>query len=45
VGAVTMVATLAAGPAYAALGGAVFWGMAAMAGLALALRPLERAGA
>ncbi|MBR0673768.1 MFS transporter, partial [Neoroseomonas soli] len=42
VGAVMMLATLAAGPAYAALGGTVFWTMAAMAGLALVLRPLSR---
>ncbi len=43
VGAVLMLATLAAGPVYAAVGGAVFWGMAAMAALALVLRPLGRA--
>ena len=37
-----MAATLAAGQAYAAFGGAVFWGMAAMAGLAIVLRPAPR---
>jgi PPP family 3-phenylpropionic acid transporter len=44
IGAAMMAGTLAAGWFYAALGGAVFWGMAAMCALALVLVLGRRAG-